>query len=107
MSSIDDKTEQPMRLSLRGITKQYPGCLANDQIDLEIRAGEIHALLGENGAGKSTLMKVIYGVVKPDAGVMVWEGKPLEVKDPAHARQLGIGMVFQHFSSIVRAVCGT
>ena len=98
MSSIDDKTEQPMRLSLRGITKQYPGCLANDQIDLEIRAGEIHALLGENGAGKSTLMKVIYGVVKPDAGVMVWEGKPLEVKDPAHARQLGIGMVFQHFS---------
>ena len=98
MSSIDTKAAQPIRLSLRGITKQYPGCLANDQVDLEIRAGEIHALLGENGAGKSTLMKIIYGVVKPDAGSVVWDGELLEVKDPAHARRLGIGMVFQHFS---------
>ena len=88
----------PPRLSLRGITKQYPGCLANDDIHLHIAAAEIHALLGENGAGKSTLMKIIYGLVKPDRGELLWDGLPLEVKDPAHARKLGIGMVFQHFS---------
>ncbi|MDO6563660.1 ABC transporter ATP-binding protein [Amphritea sp. 1_MG-2023] len=88
----------PPRLTLRGISKQYPGCLANDDIHLDIAAAEIHALLGENGAGKSTLMKVIYGLVKPDQGEILWDGLPIEVKDPAHARQLGIGMVFQHFS---------
>lgn len=88
----------PPRLSLRGITKQYPGCLANDDIHISIDRGEIHALLGENGAGKSTLMKVIYGLVKPDRGELLWDGLPLEVKDPAHARRMGIGMVFQHFS---------
>nr|WP_246624712.1 ABC transporter ATP-binding protein [Oceanobacter mangrovi] len=85
-------------MSLRGITKQYPGCLANDDIHLDIAAAEIHALLGENGAGKSTLMKVIYGLVKPDHGEVLWDGLPLDVKDPAHARKMGIGMVFQHFS---------
>lgn len=88
----------PPRLTLRGITKQYPGCLANDDIHLDIDAAEIHALLGENGAGKSTLMKVIYGLVKPDRGELLWDGLPLEVRDPAHARKMGIGMVFQHFS---------
>ncbi|MFK4751726.1 MULTISPECIES: ABC transporter ATP-binding protein [Oceanospirillaceae] len=88
----------PPRLSLRGITKQYPGCLANDDVHLAIAPAEIHALLGENGAGKSTLMKVIYGLVKPDKGELLWDGLPLEVKDPAHARKMGIGMVFQHFS---------
>jgi len=61
----------PPRLTLRGITKQYPGTLANDRISLIIHAGEIHALLGENGAGKSTLMKIIYGVTQPDAGEIV------------------------------------
>ncbi len=86
------------RLDLRGITKQYPGCLANDRIDLTIQPGEIHALLGENGAGKSTLMKIIYGVVQPDAGRIVWEGEPVSMRDPAQARARGIGMVFQHFS---------
>lgn len=88
----------PPRLTLRGITKQYPGCLANDDIHIDIEASEIHALLGENGAGKSTLMKVIYGLVKPDRGEVLWDGLPLNVKDPAHARKMGIGMVFQHFS---------
>jgi simple sugar transport system ATP-binding protein len=87
-----------MRLQLRGITKQYPGCLANDNVDLDISPGEIHALLGENGAGKSTLMKMIYGVTKPNAGKIIWQGKEVEIKDPLMARHLGIGMVFQHFS---------
>jgi len=86
------------RLALTGITKAYPGCIANQDIDLEVKAGEIHALLGENGAGKSTLMKIIYGVVKPDAGTFLWEGQSIKVNGPAHARSMGIGMVFQHFS---------
>ncbi|SIS40139.1 ABC transporter ATP-binding protein [Neptunomonas antarctica] len=92
------KPDRPKRLVMKGITKQYPGCLANDSVDLDICVGEIHALLGENGAGKSTLMKTIYGIVKPDSGEMIWEGEPIRIKDPAHARKLGIGMVFQHFS---------
>ena len=86
------------RLRLHGISKAYPGVLANDRIDLAIRPGEIHALLGENGAGKSTLVKIIYGVVRPDAGRILWEGRPLSVASPREARRLGIGMVFQHFS---------
>ena len=86
------------RLVLRGIRKAYPSVVANDGIDLAIRAGEIHAVLGENGAGKSTLMKIIYGVVKPDAGEIFWEGESVAVTSPAHSRQLGIGMVFQNFS---------
>ena len=88
----------PPRLHLRHITKRYPGCVANDAIDLSIQPGEIHALLGENGAGKSTLMKIIYGVTQADAGSIIWEGQPLVMRNPAQARGLGIGMVFQHFS---------
>jgi simple sugar transport system ATP-binding protein len=86
------------RLELRGIRKAYPSVVANDGIDLAVRAGEIHAVLGENGAGKSTLMKIIYGVIMPDAGEILWEGKRVAVTSPAHSRQLGIGMVFQNFS---------
>ncbi|WP_162144450.1 ABC transporter ATP-binding protein [Pseudomonas sp. Rh2] len=88
----------PLRLELRAITKRYPGTLANDRVDLTIKPGEIHALLGENGAGKSTLMKIIYGVTAPDSGEVLWQGQPVRVRDPAQARALGIGMVFQHFS---------
>ena len=95
---VKDGLPMPSRLALRGITKQYPGCLANDRVDLDIKPGEIHALLGENGAGKSTLMKIIYGLVKPDQGKLYWRGNPLQIADPSHARSLGIGMVFQHFS---------
>lgn len=95
---MENTAQPPARLVLAGISKQYPGCLANDQVNLTIGRGEIHALLGENGAGKSTLMKIIYGVVKPDAGTLTWEGQPVVIKDPAQARRMGIGMVFQHFS---------
>ena len=86
------------RLVLTGITKTYPTVVANDGIDLAVLPGEIHAVLGENGAGKSTLMKIIYGTVKPDAGTIAWEGKDVVIANPARARRLGIGMVFQHFS---------
>jgi simple sugar transport system ATP-binding protein len=88
----------PPLLTLRGITKQFPGCLANDHVDLTVGQNEIHALLGENGAGKSTLVKIIYGVNKPDAGTITWLGKPTRITSPAQARSQGIGMVFQHFS---------
>ncbi len=86
------------RIELANITKQYPGCLANDNVSLTLMPGEIHALLGENGAGKSTLVKTIYGVVAPDSGDIIWDGKAVEIKSPSIARDLGIGMVFQHFS---------
>jgi simple sugar transport system ATP-binding protein len=89
---------QTPRLALRGITKIYPAVVANKDVSLTAMPGEIHAVLGENGAGKSTLMKIIYGVVKPDEGEVRWEGKPVAVASPAQARELGIGMVFQHFS---------
>jgi len=97
--SVDDAGDQgsPL-LSLQGITKAFPGCLANDDVSFDIGHGEVHALLGENGAGKSTLVKIIYGVLKADIGDVVWDGDVLSVSGPAAARKRGIGMVFQHFS---------
>ena len=86
------------RLELRGIRKAYPAVVANDGIDLAVAPGEVHAVIGENGAGKSTLMKIIYGMVRPDAGDMLWEGREVLVRSPADAQRLGIGMVFQHFA---------
>jgi len=96
---MDDAPDQPPpRLALRGIRKEYPAVVANDGIDLDVAPGEIHAVLGENGAGKSTLMKIVYGLVRPDAGTIRWEGTPVVIGSPARARKLGIGMVMQHFS---------
>ncbi len=91
-------TETTPLLTMTGMTKQYPGCLANDRVNLTIARNQIHALLGENGAGKSTLVKMIYGVVKADAGAVIWDGQPVSIQNPGHAQRLGIGMVFQHFS---------
>jgi simple sugar transport system ATP-binding protein len=88
----------PLRLELVDISKQYPAVKANDRVNLRVKAGHIHAVLGENGAGKSTMMKMIYGAVRPDEGEIRWDGRPVEIRNPQEARALGIAMVFQHFS---------
>jgi ABC-type uncharacterized transport system ATPase subunit len=84
-------------LEMRGITKRYPGVVANDGIDLDIRPGEIHALLGENGAGKSTLMNILYGLATPDEGEILLDGTPVAISGPSDAIDRGISMVHQHF----------
>jgi len=84
-------------LEMRGITKRYPGVVANDDIDLEVRPGEIHALLGENGAGKTTLMNVLYGLARPDAGQIFLDGQQVDIASPSDAIARGISMVHQHF----------
>ncbi len=84
-------------LEMRGITKRYPGVVANDHIDLEVRPGEIHALLGENGAGKTTLMNILYGLAAPDEGEILLDGAPVRIEGPADAIRRGISMVHQHF----------
>jgi simple sugar transport system ATP-binding protein len=89
---------QPARLALSHISKRYPGVVANDDVSLTVQPGEIHAVLGENGAGKSTLMKIIFGMVKPDSGMVQFNGQPITIQNPKQAKQLGIAMVFQHFS---------
>ena len=85
-------------LQIQGLTKAYPGVVANRDVSFAIAPGEVHALLGENGAGKSTLVKMIFGLVSPDAGTMVLNGKPHRPASPEEARAAGVGMVFQHFS---------
>jgi simple sugar transport system ATP-binding protein len=85
-------------LETHGLVKRFGALVANDWVDLAVRAGEIHALLGENGAGKSTLVKMLYGLLQPDAGHILWEGSRAVIATPRYARQLGIGMVLQHFS---------
>ena len=92
-------TEAPL-LELKGITKRFPGVVANDGVDFDLRKGEVHALLGENGAGKSTLMNILYGLYHPDEGEFRLNGKPLRINSPREAIDAGIGMVHQHFMLI-------
>jgi len=84
-------------LEMRNITKRFPGVLANDHINFDVKAGEIHALLGENGAGKSTLMKILYGLYQPNEGEIFLDGKPIRIQSPTDAIAHGIGMIHQHF----------
>ena len=87
-------------IEMLGITKEFPGIIANDNITLQLRKGEIHALLGENGAGKSTLMSVLFGMYQPEKGVIRKNGQEVQIKDPNDANRLGIGMVHQHFKLV-------
>ena len=87
-------------IEMLGITKRFPGIIANDNITLQLKKGEIHALLGENGAGKSTLMSVLFGLYQTEEGEIHKDGKKVEIKDPNDANDLGIGMVHQHFKLI-------
>jgi simple sugar transport system ATP-binding protein len=84
-------------LEMRGITKRFPGVLASDHVDFDVKSGEVHALLGENGAGKSTLMKILYGLYHPDEGEILLNGKPVSISSPNDSINLGIGMIHQHF----------
>ena len=87
-------------IEMLGITKRFPGIIANDNISLQLKKGEIHALLGENGAGKSTLMSVLFGLYQAEQGEIRKDGKPVEIRDPNDANALGIGMVHQHFKLV-------
>src|SRR5438105_13746982 len=85
---------------MRGIRKEFPGVVANDDVSFDVRRGEVHALLGENGAGKSTLMNILYGLYRPDGGEIRLNGKPISFSSAREAIEAGIGMVHQHFMLI-------
>src|ERR687894_2440144 len=87
----------PLAVELRGITKRFPGVVANKDIELRVRRGEVHAIVGENGAGKSTLMKTLYGMHRPDEGTILLDGREVHFRSPGDAIEAGIGMVHQHF----------
>ncbi|MEZ5811516.1 MAG: ABC transporter ATP-binding protein [Rhizobiaceae bacterium] len=97
MADVSANAAAPL-LEVRGLTKIFGELRACDAVDLVIGKGEIHSLLGENGAGKSTLVKMLFGSLEPNAGEILWDGKPVVIRSPSEARALGIGMVFQHFS---------
>ena len=97
---IKEKIMSEYVIEMRNIRKEFPGIVANDDITLQLKRGEIHALLGENGAGKSTLMSVLFGLYQPEQGTIYKNGQKVEIKDPNDATALGIGMVHQHFKLI-------
>ena len=94
------ESDWPMAVEMRGIVKRFPGVIANAGVDLAVRKGEIHALLGENGAGKSTLMNVLMGLYPPDGGEILVDGEPVNFHSPKDASDAGLGMVHQHFMLI-------
>ncbi|MGY2003860.1 ABC transporter ATP-binding protein [Blastococcus sp. SYSU DS1024] len=96
-TSGDEAARSPYAVQLHGITKRFPGVVANKDIELAVRRGEVHAIVGENGAGKSTLMKTLYGEHRPDEGTILVDGRPVQFRSPADAIAAGIGMVHQHF----------
>ncbi len=96
-SGSDAPAAPPLAVRLRGIGKRFPGVIANDDVDIDVRRGTIHAVVGENGAGKSTLMKILYGVQQPDSGTIEIDGSQVRLSSPADAIKAGVGMVFQHF----------
>src|SRR5438067_4788874 len=98
--ALADAPDPAYALQARGMTKRFPGVLANDHIDLDLKPGEIHALLGENGAGKSTLMNLLYGLYKPDEGHIYVKGRAVHFSGPSDAIGAGVGMVHQHFMLI-------
>src|SRR6185295_17043138 len=99
IGSPEPMADAPL-LELRAITKRFPGVLANDDVNFDLRRGEVHALLGENGAGKSTLMNILYGLYGPDEGEIVIQGKHVAFSSAKDAIRAGIGMVHQHFMLI-------
>src|SRR5690242_3670164 len=99
VTKADFMTDTPI-VELRGITKSFPGVLANDHVDLTLQRGEVHCLLGENGAGKSTLIGILSGLQRPDAGSILIEGRETEITSPRVALELGIGTVYQHSALI-------
>lgn len=96
-TALREEKGEKLVVEMRGIVKTFPGVVANDHIDFEVRAREIHALLGENGAGKTTLMNILFGIYQPDEGEIYVKGKRVEIRSPRDAMHLGIGMVHQHF----------
>ena len=94
------ENQPPLAVEMRGIVIRFPGVLANDHVDFELRPGEVHALLGENGAGKSTLMNILVGLYQPDEGSISVDGKPVQFGSPRDAIDAGLGMVHQHFTLV-------
>src|SRR3954447_11053238 len=97
---MTDHAADDLVLEMRGIRKEFPGVVANDDVSFDVRRGEVHALLGENGAGKSTLMNILYGLYRPDGGEIRLNGKPISFSSAREAIEAGIGMVHQHFMLI-------
>ena len=95
-----DGSTAPLAIELRGIVKRFPGVVANDGVDFDLRPGEVHALLGENGAGKSTLMNIVAGLYRPDEGEMRVDGRPVRFRSPRDAIAAGLGMIHQHFALV-------
>ena len=92
--------ENQYAIEMLHITKKFPGIIANDDVTIQLKKGEIHALLGENGAGKSTLMSVLFGLYQAEEGIIKKDGKEVQIKNPNDANALGIGMVHQHFKLV-------